>query len=350
MQHKGLDIKWTFGPAVRLAWLLIVVMLLNSNFCFGVSEEKEYEAAWQLCQSGRYPEASEAFKKYLSRHPKGKFIPEARFTLARIEMSGNNAFGHYQFILDNYPAHSLASQAAYATAQYLQNVGSVNQAKERYLLTYSRYGNTAAGKESLFKLASIALGHDSVNSAEAYIKAYIDQYPTALGGAVLLNKLGDYWQKRGDQDKAKEYWQNILDLYPGTPESGSAREMLISYLSQQDQEDVAETSDLSSSGQTDDVVNLPEPTPVPEPPHANTNQAAKLYYLQIGAYKSTAILDSWSKRIKAQGFETVVEQVQEGKGVVYKLQVGPYYKTSELKNAERSLKDKFGLKTMVVEK
>ncbi len=348
MQHKDLDIKRTFGPAVRLAWIFIAVMLFNSNFCFGISEEKEYEAAWQLCQSGRYSEASEAFKKYLSRHPKGKFIPEARFTLARIEMSGNNAFGHYQFILDNYPTHPLASQAAYATAQYLQNVGSGDQAKERYLLTYSRYSNTVAGKESLFKLALIALGHDSVSSAEAYIKAYIDQYPKAVGGAALLNKLGDYRQKRGEEEKAKECWQNILDFYPGTPESGNAREMLISYLSQQDQEDDAGTSDLSPAGQTGDVVNLPEPTPVPKP--SNTNQAVKLYYLQIGAYKSTAILDSWAKKIEAQGFETVVDQIKDGKGVVYKLQVGPYYNTSELKSAERSLKDKFGLKTMVVEK
>lgn len=348
MQHKGLDIKWALGPAVRLAWLLIVVMLLNSNFCYGISEEKEYEAAWQLCQGGRYPAASEAFKKYISRHPKGKFIPEAKFTLARIEMSGNNAFGHYQFILDNYPAHPLASQAAYATAQYMQNVGSVDQAKERYLLTYSRYGNTAAGKESLCKLAFLALGHDSIESAEAYIKAYIDKYPNAVGGAVLLDKLGNYWQKRGEEYKAKEYWERTLDLYPGTPEAGNAREMLISYLSQQDHENDAETSDLLPAGQREDMANIPEPMPAAEAP--NTSQISKLYYLQIGAYKSTAILDSWSKKIKAQGFETVVEQVQDGEGIVYKLQVGPYNNTSELENAERSLKDKFGLKTMVVEK
>jgi TolA-binding protein len=160
---KRRNISQIFPSSV--GWVLMLMILSKGTICFGISEEKEYEAAWQLCQAGKYSEANEAYKKYLSRHPKGKFIPEARFTLARIEMSGNNAFGHYQFIVDNYPAHPLASQASYATAQYLQNVGSTTQARERYLFTYSHYGSTPAGRESLSKLAILALSADSVATA-----------------------------------------------------------------------------------------------------------------------------------------------------------------------------------------
>lgn len=327
---------------------MILILLLRSSVCFGISEEKEYEAAWQLCQTGRYSEATEAFKKYLSRHPKGKFIPEARFTLARIEMGGNNAFGHYQFILDNYPAHPLASQASYATAQYLQNVGSTTQARERYLLTYSRYGNTPAGRESLSKLAYMALSADSAATAEAYVNAYLDQYPRALGGAVLLNALAAFSQKRGEIIKAKECWQKVLDSFPGSPESGLAREFLIASFSDDYQgSPTDEVTTDTSQGDTVVPAGTEEPAPVvlqqePDP--------LKFYYLQIGAYSNRNIMDGWAKKVKAEGFDTVVEEVKSGKSTVYKLQVGPFNTSAELKTAQNVLKEKFGIKTMVVER
>lgn len=330
---------------------MLVLLLLNSSFCFGISEEKEYEAAWQLCQAGKYSEATEAYKKYLSRHPRGKFIPEARFTLARIETSGNNAFGHYQFILDNYPAHSLASQASYATAQYLQNVGSVAQARERYLYTYSRYGSTPAGRESLSKLALMALGNDSLSKAEAYINAYLDQYPRAPGGAALLNVLAGYWQKKGDNARARELWRRIMDLFPGTPESGSAREYLIAALTQENQ-DGSQDDGTPEPGDIDppSPAEMIQPQRTDQPLAPEEPAPLSFYYLQIGAYSNKAIMDGWAKKVRAEGFDTVVEEVREGKNMIYKLQAGPYENSSELKKAQQALKEKFGLKTMVVER
>jgi len=350
MHHNGLDIKRTYGPAARLAGLLIVAILLKASVSFALSEEKEYEAAWQLCQAGKYPEAAEAYKKYLSRHPKGKFIPEARFTLARIETSGNNAFGHYQFILDNYPAHPLASQAAYATAQYLQNVGSAAQAKERYLFTYSRYGNTPAGKESLSKLALIALSGDSVSKAEAYINAYIEQYPSAPGGAPLLYSLAVYWQKKNDPARAKEYWQKIMDSFPGSPESGLARENLIATLSQEGQNENSEIIPPEPEGEAASDAQQTTTTAPEIKPQIPDQETMKFYYLQIGAYGNKSVMAGWAQKVAAGGFDTVVEEVKSGNDMVYKLQVGPYSTTAELKTAQQTLKDKFGLKTMVVER
>jgi TolA-binding protein len=222
--------------------LLAACLLLCSSLCFGSNEEKEYQAAWQLCQAGRYQESHQAFKKFLARYPKGKLVPEAHFTLGRIETSGNNAFAHYQFILDNHPDHPLASQASYATAQYLYNVGSTAQARERYLATYSRYGSTAAGRESLARLALMALASDSIQPAASYVEAYLSQYQQAPGGAILLARLAESSQARGDSLRARESWKRLLDLYPGSQESGRARDMLIQSLAEQTSEG-DETSD-----------------------------------------------------------------------------------------------------------
>jgi TolA-binding protein len=313
-------------------------LLLTARPCFGLSEEKDYQAAWQLCQAGRYQEAQQAFKKLLARYPKGTMVPEARFTLGRIETSGNNAFAHYQFILDNHPDHPLASQASYATAQYLYNVGSVSQARERYLATYSRYGNSAAGRESLVRLAMMALASDSGQQAASYVGAYLGQYPQAPGGATLLARLAQHQHSRGDSLPSRESWQRILDLYPASQEAGRAREMLLQQLAQQ--QETGEDANPEQTAAT--AAAVPETTDRPA--------SGRRYFLQVGAYLNQAVMEGWRKKLAAQGFSPSIERVSQGGEMVHKLQVGPYHRLDELRAAQKKILDMYGIKAMTVER
>ena len=335
-----MDRRRGFKTGLDRTSLLVACLLLCSTFCFGSNEEKEYQAAWQLCQAGRYQESQQAFKKFLARYPKGKLVPEARFTLGRIETSGNNAFAHYQFILDNHPGHPLASQASYATAQYLYNVGSTAQARERYLATYSRYGSTAAGRESLARLALMALASDSIQQAASYVEAYLSQYQQAPGGAVLLARLAESSQAKSDSLRARESWKRILDLYPGSQESGRAREMLIQSLAEQ----TSEGEEISDHNPAESII--PEPEAVPPPPTGGGTR----YFLQVGAYLNTTVMEGWKKKLAAKGFSPVVEQVRQGGEIVHKLQVGPYGQVAELRAAQKKILDEFGIKAMPVER
>lgn len=320
--------------------LAAVCLLLTNSLCFGSGEEKEYQEAWQLCQAGRYQESQQAFKKFLARYPKGKLVPEARFTLGRIETSGNNAFAHYQFILDNHPGHSLASQASYATAQYLYNVGSAAQARERYLATYSRYGRTAAGRESLARLALMALSSDSIQQAASYVEAYLGQYQQAPGGARLLTRLAESHQARGDILRARESWKRLLDLYPGSQESGRARETLIQSLAEQ----TPEGDETTGQNAAEPIISEPEAIQPSLP------GGGRRYFLQVGAYLNTAVMEGWKKKLTAKGFAPVVEQVRQGGEIVHKLQVGPYGQMAELRAAQKRILDEFGIKAMTVER
>lgn len=144
-----------------------------------------------------------------------------------------------------------------------------------------------------------------------------------------------------------------MDLFPGTPESGSAREYLIAALTQENQNGSQDDGSLSEAGPDNDLSRQAEMTQPPkadQPPAPEEPAPLSFYYLQIGAYNNKAIMDGWAKKVRAEGFDTVVEEVQEGRGTIYKLQAGPYENSSQLKKAQQSLKDKFGLKTMVVER
>lgn len=298
------------------------------------TERSDYDMAWQFFQQGRYAEAIGAFKSYLAKYPKGSLAAEARFTLARIEPSGNNAFVHYQFILDNHPNHSLASQASYATAQYYQNIGAISEAKARYLATYSRYGQTAAGSESLFRLAMMAVQADSLESAEAYARAFSEQYPTNPRLPSLAAALADAFQARGDSARARAGWQAILSSHPTSFEAGVARERLLALLDEE-------------AGQADTAA-VPTAAPVPEL-KPTTSLPGRRFFLQVGAYSDRSVLARWSSRLSGRGYATMVDSSEAKSRGIWKLRLGPYSGREEAKAAARNLKAAEGLEGIIVE-
>lgn len=315
-------------------WLGAVVIITISSSQAPASERSDYDQAWQFFQQGRYTEAISGFKAFLAKYPKGSLAPEARFTLARIEPSGNNAFIHYQFILDNYPNHPLASQASYATAQYYQNIGSLSEAKARYLATYSRYNQTAAGSESLYRLAMLAVQAESLESAEAYAKAFSEQYPTNPRLPAVAAALADAYQARGDTARARAGWGTILTSNPTSYEAGIARERLLALMESQGEE--------SDSSQTMATAPVPELRPSASAP-------AKRFYLQVGAYSDRSVLGRWVSRLSGRGYVTMIDSSEAIAKGIWKLRLGPYADRDEASSMARKLKSAEGLESIIVE-
>ncbi len=297
----------------------------------GASERNYYDQAWQFFQQGRYTEAIGAFKTYLSRYPKGSLACEARFTLARIEPSGNNAFVHYQFIVDNHSGHPLASQASYATAQYYQNIGAMAEAKVRYLATYSRFGQTAAGSESLYRLALLAIQADSLEAAEAYACTYSEQYPGNQRHPAIVAALAEAYRARGDTARARAGWRSLLAAYPTSFEAGTARERLLASIDEDEASDSVSAPGLVPELKT-------------EPPHPQPS-----FFLQIGAYSERNMLDRWKARLSGRGYPTVIDSSEIKTKGIWRLRLGPYRSREEASLASGKLKTAEGLQGIIVE-
>lgn len=314
------------GPGLA-SWIMAILLLGPLNLW--ASEREDYEQAWQFFQQGRYTEAIGGFKSYLAKHPQGRYAVEARFTLARIEPSGHNAFVHYQFIVDNYPQHPLAAQASYAIAQYHQNMGTFREAKACYFSTYSKYGQTPAGSESLYRLTLLSLQADSLEAAEAYARAFSDQYSGNPRYPAIVAAMSEAYQAKGDTAKARAGWRLLLASYPTAYEAGLARERLL-----------AAEEDSEEPGTSEP--EIPELVP-PRPA-----QAGK-YFLQIGAYRDASVLKRWISRLSSRGYAAVVDSSDYALSGLYRLRLGPYRTRYEAEEASRKLKTAEGLETMVVE-
>ena len=317
--------------------ILVVIVAISPVSLRAASEEQEYNEAWTQFQSGNTAEAIRAFTKYIAKHPRGKFLPEAHFTLARIEPSGNNAFIHYQFIVDNFPGHELASQACYATAQYYQNLGAQAEAKDRYLFTYSRYPATAAGSESLYRLALVSVAAESLDAAVKYAQAFRDNYPGNPRCPALLSALADYWQAKGDTANANPYWREILATYSTASEAGNARQQLLANSEEGDSADSAAAAEPSQAGGH----APPRPDEVRPP--------AKGYYVQIGAYTNRATLADWVKRLTKRGYACYIDSTR-GSRQAFRLQVGPYDDRASVQAVARQLQAKERVDGIIVQR
>ncbi len=313
---------------------MAVLSLAAGTGAAAASERADYDQAWQFFQQGRYTEAIGAFKAYLSKYPKGSLAAEARFTLARIEPSGNNAFVHYQFILDNYPGHPLASQASYATAQYYQNIGAMAEAKARYLATYSRFGQTTAGSESLYRLALLSIQADSLDAAEAYARAFAEQYPANPRNPAIAAALADRSQAMGDTARSRTGWRSILAAYPTSYEAGTARERLLASI------DAEEPGPDTAGG---DV-----PVPVPELKPSTPDPGGR-FFVQVGAYSDRTVLDRWTARLSGRGYQTLVDSTETRTRGIWKLRLGPHRTRDEAAATARKLKAGEGLEGIIVE-
>ncbi len=320
--------RWRL-PLRSVLWIPLSLLIIGIA---QASERSDYDQAWQFFQQGRYTEAIAGFKSYLSKYPKGTLAAEARFTLARIEPSGHNAFVHYQFIVDNFPNHPLASQASYATAQYYQNIGTMAEAKARYLATYTRYGQTPAGSESLYRLALLAVHSDSLEKAEVYARTFAEQYPASSRNPAILAALSERYQALGDTSRSRANWRAILANYPTSYEAGEARERLLSEV----EEEATADSALSQL-----------PVPVPELKTAVPQR--DFFYLQVGAYRDRTVLARWESRLKSRGFKTLVDSSDLASKGVWRLRLGPYYTRQEAAAESRKLKTAEGLEAMIVE-
>jgi cell division protein FtsN len=83
-------------------------------------------------------------------------------------------------------------------------------------------------------------------------------------------------------------------------------------------------------------------TPAPAPGDANTG-----YFLQVGAYKTSADAEQQRARLAFQGFESKVTQRDAGGVTYYRVRIGPFSKFEDMNSSRQRLSDA-GVDTAVI--
>jgi cell division protein FtsN len=88
----------------------------------------------------------------------------------------------------------------------------------------------------------------------------------------------------------------------------------------------------------------PAPAPAPAPTAADANTG---YFLQVGAYKTSADAEQQRARLGFQGFESKVTQRDAGGITYYRVRIGPFSKFEDMNTTRQRLSDA-GVDTAVI--
>ncbi|RLA41400.1 MAG: tol-pal system protein YbgF [Gammaproteobacteria bacterium] len=113
------------------------------------AEKAAYEKAYGVLKSGKIEPAKQAFKAYLAKYPKGRYVPNGQYWLGEIYMLDNQlkeAGEAFAVVVEKYPAHRKMLDASYKLGKVYHLQGKNEKAK----VILSR---VAATKSSAGKLA-----------------------------------------------------------------------------------------------------------------------------------------------------------------------------------------------------
>ncbi|OUS04030.1 hypothetical protein A9Q90_07650 [Gammaproteobacteria bacterium 54_18_T64] len=106
-----------------------------------------YEQAYRLLKAGQVPDALAAFKTYLSKYPKGRYVANAQYWMGEIYMLNNQlqeAGEAFRVVVEQFPAHRKMLDASFKLGKVYHLQGE--DEKARVLLSGVAATQGSAGK------------------------------------------------------------------------------------------------------------------------------------------------------------------------------------------------------------
>ncbi|MDX1623202.1 MAG: SPOR domain-containing protein [Gemmatimonadota bacterium] len=310
---------------------------------------------------------------------------EALYYIALMEPDAAVAARHYETIVEDYPAASVADRALFRLALYALVDDRPREARERLEELRQNYPFSEVQPEIPLWTGRTLLVEGGADAAiEAFLRGYTSvksqDLPQELSRARREALSAEYvwwlataYRESGDRETANQYLALLTLDYPDSPQAADAREALagreapVEAMARADaREEIAvdepepEAEKVPGEVQEPLVVVREEPAAEPEPepervpdetereraepevapergerprgPAAELDQPAKFppeatrgaAWLQVGAFTSASNAADLSKRLKADGFDSRVEVgIVDGRGY-YRVRVGPF--------------------------
>ena len=114
-----------------------------------IREQRDYQAAFNLLKSGRYDDATKAFRNFLVAYPGGDFVDNARYWLGEtyyVTRHFEAALQEFEGLIAHFPQSPKLTHAMLKVGYIHHELGRLDQAKQALIaLTESHPDSTAAG-------------------------------------------------------------------------------------------------------------------------------------------------------------------------------------------------------------
>ena len=113
------------------------------------SDSKAYREAFGMVLQRNYPQATEAFKAFITTYPQSARLPNAHYWLGEIylaEQKPEQAREPFMQVISQFPKHSKAPDAAYKLGIVYDQLGDRQKSREYLDMVINKYPDSAAVK------------------------------------------------------------------------------------------------------------------------------------------------------------------------------------------------------------
>lgn len=121
----------------------------------GVSDEKAYQAAFDLMVKKKNTAAIAGFKAFLKNYPNTDYAPSAHYWLGELYAAGNMAAlasKEFNTVIQKYPTHAKVPDAMLKLAIIHDDAGEHAQAKQEFQKVIKQFPNSTAAKLAKMRL------------------------------------------------------------------------------------------------------------------------------------------------------------------------------------------------------
>lgn len=205
-----------------------VLRMLRSEI--SLSKESEslniYGEAFALMQDGRYSEAIEVFKEFLSKYPNDKnaefailYLGEMYYKLGDYK----NAIRYYSEILERFPRSPNAEQAFYSLAWSYFKDGNYSEAAKQFERFLNRYSVGKRALDARLRLGDSYFMMKNYKQAESVYLSYTRLFGNSEGADYAYFQLSQIYLRQRQQLRAIDMLNLLLSKFPNSALAPSAR-------------------------------------------------------------------------------------------------------------------------------
>lgn len=203
----------------RLLLILTVVLLVVLIVACKRDSTDTLEHATAAWDAGDYPQAADAYEKFLYQYPTGEPSLTARFKLANIYYLNlrryDQARAHYQEFLRQDGTHAEAAVARERLAEVLAELGRIYEA----VAEYEKLNPPDVNERRRIRLKIAALYYDQKDFSQA-----LTEYQKVIDGAEYDEMAEQAYLRQASIYAARNQYQPALDAYQKlAANSGDAR-------------------------------------------------------------------------------------------------------------------------------
>ncbi|WP_238528216.1 tetratricopeptide repeat protein [Pseudodesulfovibrio mercurii] len=169
-------------------------------------------------QVGNFPEARAYFKILQDKYPDDDNIPSISYYWGEYwyrKGDYKKAADQFQQLIQTYPEHQLAKQAAYYLADSLDRLGYLDQAYQIVDYIDKRWPDYYMENMEFLRLAGgVEMQLKKWDPAKNHYFTYYNLNPEADGADVVLARIGDIYLRKNQKDAAKQVYEKAVKDFP----------------------------------------------------------------------------------------------------------------------------------------